>query len=429
MFNIKLIRENKEEVIKNLERRKEPEFIKMVEEVFEKDGEWRKKQFELQKLKKDKNEINKEIAALKKIGQNATAKLADAKLIPQKIEVAELEVVQMKERIDFLLMRIPNLLHETVPYGADDNENVEVKKWGTPKTFDFELKTHAEIAEELGVADFERSRKIAGKGFYFLKGDLALLNQAIIRLATELLVKRGYTYVEPPLMLRREAYEGVTDLADFETVMFKIEDDDRYMIATAEHPMAAQFMNETIDEENLPLKYVGYSMSFRREIGTRGVDEKGLFRTHQFNKVEQFIFCKPEDSWKFHEELLKNSEDIFQALGIPYRVVNICTGDIGIVASKKYDVEAWMPRQKQYREVCSNSNCTDYQARRLNIRCGKEGGDKRLLHTLNNTAVATSRAMVAILENYQNKDGTITIPEALRPFMFGKEKIEPLKKF
>jgi len=228
--------------------------------------------------------------------------------------------------------------------------------------------------------------------------------------------------------MRRDAYEGVTDLADFENVMYKIEGEDHYMIATAEHPLAAQFMNETIDEDLLPLKFVGYSMCFRKEVGTRGVDEKGVFRTHQFNKVEQFIFCKPEDSWDFHEELQKNSEDIYIALGIPFRVVNICTGDIGIVAAKKYDLEAWMPRQEKYREVGSNSNCTDYQARRLNIKCGKEGGDKKLLHTLNNTAVATSRALVAVLENFQNADGTITIPEPLRPFMFGKEKIEPIKK-
>ncbi|MBT5021948.1 serine--tRNA ligase [Candidatus Woesearchaeota archaeon] len=428
MFNIKLIRENLEDVKANLERRKTPEYLELVDEVKQKDEEWRKKQFDLQNLKKEKNEINKQISMLKKEGKDATEVMEKAKQLPGQINQLEEDVDKLKERVDWLLMRIPNLLHETVPYGADDLENVELKKVGEVPKFDFDLKSHAEIAEELGIADFERSRKIAGKGFYFLKGDLAMLNQAIIRFSVELLVKRGYTYVEPPLMMRRDAYEGVTDLADFENVMYKIEGEDHYMIATAEHPLAAQFMNETIDEDLLPLKFVGYSMCFRKEVGTRGVDEKGVFRTHQFNKVEQFIFCKPEDSWDFHEELQKNSEDIYIALGIPFRVVNICTGDIGIVAAKKYDLEAWMPRQEKYREVGSNSNCTDYQARRLNIKCGKEGGDKKLLHTLNNTAVATSRALVAVLENFQNADGTITIPEPLRPFMFGKEKIEPIKK-
>ena len=343
MFNIKLIRENLEDVKANLERRKTPEYLELVDEVKQKDEEWRKKQFDLQNLKKEKNEINKQISMLKKEGKDATEVMEKAKQLPGQINQLEEDVDKLKERVDWLLMRIPNLLHETVPYGADDLENVELKKVGEVPKFDFDLKSHAEIAEELGIADFERSRKIAGKGFYFLKGDLAMLNQAIIRFSVELLVKRGYTYVEPPLMMRRDAYEGVTDLADFENVMYKIEGEDHYMIATAEHPLAAQFMNETIDEDLLPLKFVGYSMCFRKEVGTRGVDEKGVFRTHQFNKVEQFIFCKPEDSWDFHEELQKNSEDIYIALGIPFRVVNICTGDIGIVAAKKYDLEAWMP--------------------------------------------------------------------------------------
>ncbi|UCD91708.1 MAG: serine--tRNA ligase, partial [Methanobacteriota archaeon] len=239
---------------------------------------------------------------------------------------------------------------------------------------------------------------------------------------------QGYTPVEPPYALRRRAYEGVTDLSDFEDVMYKLEEEDLYLIATSEHPIGAMYMDEIIDEDVLPLKYVGLSTNFRKEIGAHGLDTKGLFRMHQFNKVEQFIFCKPEDSWKYHEELIGNAEALYQMMKIPHRIVNDCTGDMGTVAAKKYDLEAWSPRQKKYQEVVSCSNCTDYQARRLNIRCGKVGGDKRILHTLNSTAIATSRTLVAILENNQNADGSVTVPEVLRPFMNNLEKIEPKKQ-
>ncbi|PIO04586.1 serine--tRNA ligase, partial [Candidatus Woesearchaeota archaeon CG08_land_8_20_14_0_20_43_7] len=333
-----------------------------------------------------------------------------------------------KAEIDVLLKRIPNLMHESVPYGKDDSENQEIRKEGAPRAPDFQLKNHVQLIEDLGAGDFERATKIAGHGFYFLKGDLAFLNQSLLRFTIDFMAARGYLFTEPPLMMERKPYEGVTDLSDFENVMYKIEGEDRYMIATSEHPLVAQYMDETIDETELPIKLVGYSMCFRKEVGSRGIDTKGLFRTHQFNKVEQIILCRPEDSWRLHEEILANSEDLFKALELPYRIVNICTGDLGIVAAKKYDLEVWMPRQNGYKEACSASNCTDYQARRLNIKCGKEGGDKRVLHTLNNTAIATSRVLVAILENYQNQDGTVTIPKVLRPYMGGKTVILHMKK-
>jgi seryl-tRNA synthetase len=248
---------------------------------------------------------------------------------------------------------------------------------------------------------------------------------AIVQFAFDYLVKKGYTPVLPPYMLRRAPYEGVVDLGDFESMMYKVEGEDLYLIATSEHPIGAMYQGEIIDEDLLPMKFAGYSTCFRKEIGAHGVDTKGLFRIHQFNKIEQFIFCRPEDSWKFHEELLSNAEALFQQLNIPYRVVNVCTGDIGTIAAKKYDIEAWFPRTKSYGEVVSCSNCTDYQARRLNVRCGKVGGEKRFLHTLNSTAIATSRALRAIFENYQRADGSLEVPPVLREYMGGLERIEP----
>ena len=424
MLDIKFIRENPDIVKKDLKKRKDQEKVKWVDDLLARDEEYRENLQKAEKLRHERNKITHDIREAKKGGKDVSALLEKAKEIPQKIKDIEDKNAKIEGKIKDYLMRIPNIMHESVPYGKDDTENVEIKKWGKIEEKDFDIKNHAELMEELDVGDFERSAKISGTGFYFLKGDLALLNQALIRYAIEIMVKKGYTYIEPPLMMRRDAYEGVTSLDDFEDVMYKIEDEDLYMIATSEHPMAAMYSNEVIKEEDLPIKFTGYSMCFRREIGSHGIDTKGLFRTHQFNKVEQFVFCKPENSWEIHEELLKNSEQIVQGLEIPYRVVNICTGDLGIIASKKYDIEAWMPRQKMYREICSCSNCTGYQAKRLNIRIERKDGTREVLHTLNNTALATSRILVAILENYQNKDGSITVPKVLRPYMLGKKKIE-----
>jgi len=275
--------------------------------------------------------------------------------------------------------------------------------------------------QELGLADFEKAAEVSGHGFYYLLGDIARLEMALVNFAVDSLTKKGYTLVEPPLMLRRKPYEGVTDLKDFETMMYKIDGEDLLLIATSEHPIAAMLMNETLDEKKLPIKFAGYSPCFRKELGSHSIDTKGLFRVHHFNKVEQFIFCKPEDSWKLHEELLNNGEELFQKLKIPYRVVNICTGDIGIVAAKKYDIEAWFPRENLYREVISCSNCTSYQATRLNIKYRK-GEEKEFVHTLNSTAIATGRAIRAIVENYQQKDGTIKVPQVLQKYM-GKKVI------
>lgn len=427
MLDIKVIREDPEMVRKNLERRRQPEHIKNLDALVTEDTRWRELLKELDALRNRRNVLSKEISERKRAKKDTADLIKEAGELPVRMKSLEAQMEKAKEESHRLLMRLPNLLHDTVPYGADDKENAEVKKWGKIPEPQAGLLPHGELAEKLGLADFDRAGKIAGAGFNYLLGDLAYLDLAIINYAVNFMRAKGYTLVEPPFMMRRRAYEGVTDLADFENVMYKIDGEDLYLIATSEHPMAAMFLDEIIDEDRLPIKFVGMSTCFRREIGSRGVDTKGLFRMHQFNKVEQFIFCRPEDSWKFHEELLSNTEGMFQGLGLPYHVVNVCTGDLGIVAAKKYDIEVWFPRQNKYGEVASCSNCTDYQARRLNIRMGKVGGDKRILHTLNNTAIATSRAMVAILENYQRTDGSIEVPEALRKYMNGMEKLTPLK--
>ncbi len=423
MQDIKLIRENPEILKKDLEKRKDKEKIKLVDTVRKKDEEYRKLLQETEKLRHRRNEVSKDISKLKKEGKDASKIMKEAKEIPEKIKEIEEKQNKLKSEIFSGLMRLPNIMHESVPYGKDDSENVEERKVGKIEKKDFELISHGELAENLGVADFKKAAEVSGAGFYYMIGDLAMLNQALVNYAVDFMTKKGYNFIIPPLMLKKEAYEGCVDLSDFENVMYKIEDDDLYMIATAEHPLAALHMGEVIDEKDLPIKYVGYSPCFRKEIGSHGVDTKGLFRVHQFWKIEQFIYCKPEDSWKFHEELIKNSEEMFKGLELPYRVVNICTGDLGIIAAKKFDLEVWMPRQGEYKEACSCSNCTDYQARRLNIKFN-EGKEKKLVHTLNNTAIATSRALVAILENFQQKDGSVKIPKVLQPYMAGKKVIK-----
>jgi len=422
------VRDNPAIIRSDLEKRGDVGKMKLFEELIQLDAEARQLQVQVEGLRHRRNVVSEEIASLARAGKNADEKRREAEALPVKIKDLQASLDERQGRIRQILMGIPNILHESVPIGKDDTENREVRRWGEPKRFDFPLVPHGELMEKLGVGDFARAARASGAGFVYLMGMLAILDQALIRFAIDFLVAKGFTLVEPPLMLRREAYEGVVDLADFETMMYQVSNTDLYMIATSEHPIVAMHMDEILDEDNLPLRYAGISTNFRKEIGSKGVDTKGLFRMHQFNKVEQVIFCRPEDSWDLHEELIGNAEALFRALEIPYRVVNCCTGDIGTVAAKKYDLEAWSPRQQKYTEVVSCSNCTDYQARRLNIRCGKVGGEKRIAHTLNSTAIATSRALVAIFENYQQGDGSVVIPKVLVPYMNGVERIEPLIK-
>ncbi len=418
MLELSFVREHPEAVEADLRKRGDAERLKWFLDLVEKDRLWRTLKREVDGLRAGRNTLTKRIQEAKGKGEDASQVLKEAKELPQRIKDKEAEMEAAREKVDYYLMRLPNVLHESVPVGRSDADNVVVREWGAKKTFDFELKHHGQLAADLGVADFERAVKISGAGFYFLKGDLALMDMALQNLAVSMLVKKGYTLVEPPLMMRRKPYEGVTDLADFENVMYRIQDDDMYLIATSEHPMAAMHMDEVMDK--LPVKYAGISACFRKEIGKHGLDERGLFRVHQFNKIEQFVFCKPEESWTYHEELIANAEELVKALGIPYRVVDVCTGDIGTVAAKKYDLEGWSPREGKHIELMSCSNCTAYQAARLNIRY-RDGGGNRLVHTLNSTMVATSRMLRLILENYQRKEGTVEVPDALRQYMGKKE--------
>jgi len=424
MLDIKMFREHADVIRNSLRQRKEEDKLPWVDKVIELDIEERRLITESQALRQRRNQLSQAINTAKKNNENTAKLLLDAKNIPIRIRELEEEAQKIRDDIRALQLRMPNILHESVPYGKDDSDNVEIRRWGEPTAPKFEQKTHSQIAEDLGMAEFRKAAEVSGAGFYYLIGDLALLEQALQQFAIAHLVKKGFSLVEPPLMLRKRPYEGVTDLDDFEKVMYKIEGEDLYLIATSEHPICAMLADETVEISRLPLKLAGVSPCFRKEIGSHGVDSRGLFRVHQFNKIEQFIFSAPEESWIWHEELIRNSEEIFQALKIPYRIVSICTGDIGIVAAKKYDLEIWMPREGKYKEAVSCSNCTAYQAARLNIRMKKADGEKEYLHTLNSTAIATSRVLRAIIENFQNKDGSVNIPEALWPYMHGKKKLE-----
>ncbi len=421
MLDIKFIREHPKIVREDLEKRNEKEKLEWLKDLLKSDAEYRKLLQENQKLRQRRNEITDEINNLKKQGKDIKEKVHEAKELPAKIKQSDERIEELKNKIEHYLMRLPNILHKSVPIGKDANDNVVVKTWGEKPKFDFELKPHGELLQELKLANFEKAAEVSGHGFYYLLGDIARLELALINFAVDFLTEKDYVLVEPPLMLRRKPYEGVTDLKDFETMMYKVEDEDLLLIATSEHPIAAMLMNETFDEKQLPMRFAGLSPCFRKELGSHSIDTRGLFRVHHFNKIEQFIFCKPEDSWKFHEELLGNAEAIFQKLKLPYRIVNICTGDIGTVAAKKYDIEAWFPRENLYREVVSCSNCTSYQATRLNIKY-KKGEEKEFMHTLNSTAIATGRALRAIVENYQQKDGSIKVPLVLQKYM-GKKVI------
>jgi seryl-tRNA synthetase len=429
MLDAKYIREEFDEIKKNLKMRKDEEVISRLESWKEKDEEWRALKLELEELKKQRNDITQKIKMAKGKGEDAKDLLTQAKEIPAKIKIDEPKVKQLAEELRALQMRIPNTLHESVPFGETDDDNVEDKVWGKVEV-NKDLIHHAQLAVDLGVAEFDRAVKISGTGFFYLKGELAILDLALQRLAIDMLIKKGFTPIQPPLLMNRKAYEGVTDLGDFETVMYKIEGDDLYLIATSEHPMVAMYMNEILEEEDLDkaIKFAGMSPCFRREIGKHGLDERGFFRVHQFNKIEQVVICKPQESWKMFEQLSKNQQEYMEALKVPYRIVNVCTGDIGIVAAKKFDLEGWSPREGKYIELGSCSNCTAYQAVRLNIKYRKKDGTKEYVHTLNNTMIPTTRTLRVIIENYQTKKGTIKIPDALAPYMNGITEIKGVKK-
>jgi seryl-tRNA synthetase len=427
MLDIKLLRETPDVVRADLRKRGRDPAV--VDDVRAKDAAWRDGLKRMEELRAERNRSGKLIAEAKKAGQDAKPVMDRMAAVAAELKALETGVPEAEKSRDTLLRSIPNLMHPSVPVGKDDSENVEVRAWGGKPTHKFPAVSHVDLLASLDVADLERAARAAGARFYYAKGDLVLLGRALEFYALTRLAAKGFTAVEPPYMLRREAMEGAVDLADFESVIYKVEAEAKepplYLIATSEHPIAALHMGEILESGKLPLRYAGVSPCFRKEAGAHGKDTKGIFRVHQFSKVEQFVFCKADESWKVHEELIANAEELFRDLGIPYRVVNICTGDLGSIAAKKYDIEAWMPVQGAYREVVSCSNCTDFQGRRYNTRHRANPGDPtEIVHTLNSTAIAVQRTLVAILENFQQADGSVAIPKVLQPYV-GKAKMTP----
>ncbi|MFH1249262.1 MAG: serine--tRNA ligase [archaeon] len=416
MIDIKLIRENPGIVKENIKKKFQDKKIELVDKLLETDGQWRKLKAQADSLRQQRNSVSEEINKAKKEKRDATELLAKAKEIPSKIDEIEKESAKLEEEIRKIMIQIPNIISKETPIGKDATNNPEIKKKGKISKFDFDAKNHVELAEKLGIADFESSARVAGNGFYYLKNELALLNQALIRFAIDFMIKKGYEYIETPLMLNEKSIYASMDKAVIENSVYSVKEEDLNLIGTAEQSLLAMHSGQLFLEQELPKKYFSYSMCFRREIGSHGINEKGLWRTHQFNKIEQFIFCKPEDSEKFYDELLKNSEEILDALELPYRVLEICSGDLADWKYRSADLEVYRPTTKEYGEVMSLSNCTDYQARKLDIKCIDGQGNKRVVHTLNDTALATSRILVALLENNQEKDGSIKIPTALQKY-------------
>ena len=424
MLDINMFREHADIVRADHDKRGIPH--DSIDEVIRLDEAWKKARYDADQLRRQRNEAARGIADAKKSGDTAEAEriLAEVSDLGTEIERLTGEADRLESERDILRMRIPNVLHSDVPVGEDEGGNTQLSLHGEKPEFDFEPKTHNDILEMNNWVDLPRAAKIAGSRFYFLKGDLARLELALQQYSVDFLTGRGYTFVQPPVMMNRKAYEGVTDLADFETVMYDVQPDGFYTIATSEHPLTAMFMDEVIEPSQLPIKMVGVSACFRREVGAHGQGDKGIWRVHQFTKIEQIIISHPDDSWDFHEELLTNCVDLWDSLGLHYEVVNICTGDMGTVAARKYDLEAWLPGRGEYKEVVSCSNCTDYQANRLRMRYRTADGNSAV-HTLNSTAVATSRALVAIVEQNQLEDGRVAVPEALQSIMGGKKVLEP----
>ena len=423
MMDIKLIRESPENVVKNLKRRNATEKIPLVEEAVQADSEWRKLKTEVDGLRHKQNELTAKVATMKKRGESVEDLMREVKGIPAQIKALDARADERYGRLNKILLSLPNMLHESVPDGMDEKDSVTVRTWGKEAKFGFKPRHHLDILNDLGMVDMERAAKVAGARFAFLKGDAVKLEHAIMSYALDFLKRKGFTAVEPPFMLNRAAYEGVVNLEDFGPVIYKIEGEDLHLIATSEHPLVSMHMDEILDASYLPTRYCGFSPCFRVEAGAHGKDTKGIFRVHQFYKVEQIIFCKPEDSWKLHGELIANVEEIYRDLGVPHRVIALCSGDTGFMSAKTFDLEAWLPGQQAYREMASASNVTDFQARRLLIRYReKQSAPTTLVHTLNSTAVVT-RTLVSLIENFQEKDGSVKIPAPLVPYMGGVDAL------
>lgn len=421
MLDPKLIKE-KPQIIRDMLKDRAVDFD--LETLIESDQKRRELIIKTDELRKKKNQVALEISQKKKAGEDASDILSQMKDVSAQLTKLESEQETVENTYSKLAFTIPNLVHESVPVGADESANKEIKKWGEIPNFDFKINDHIDISENLDLVDLERAAKVAGARFYYLKNDLVRLNQSLIHYGLDFLAKKEYSLIQPPYMINRESMEGAVIADDFEEVIYKIEDEDLYMIGTSEHAMAAMRAKEIIEGKDLPLRYAGVSPCFRKEAGAHGRDQKGIFRVHQFDKIEQFVFSRPEDSWKEHEKMLAVAEEFYQNLEIPYKVMLLSSGDMGKISAKTYDIEAWMAGQNAYREIVSCSNCLEYQARRLKIRFrDKTNEDTQYVHTLNSTLVATTRVLVSIMENFQTKDGHIRIPSVLQSYMGNQKEI------
>lgn len=419
MIDIKLIRENPKIVRENLKNRGMSE--KSLDEFIALDKEWRELKQKNDNLRAERNKISEEINQARKQKNNKKAEelIKKAKEIPRKIEENEQRLSKIEKKRDYLWRELPNIADKRIPVG-DASKNKTLKIYGKPKKFNFKIKDHADLLENLNLLDTKKAAEVAGSRFYYLKGDLVKLNYALINFAIDFMRKKEFIMIQPPFMLRRDILAGAMPLGTFEGAIYKIDGEDLYLIGTSEHALNAYYINETIVEKNLPIRISGMSTCFRKEAGTHGKDEKGIFRVHQFEKIEQFVFCKPEDSWKEFDFLLNNTIEIFKQLEIPFRTVNLSTGDITRVATRTVDLEGWFPSQNTYRELGSCSNCLDYQARRSNTRY-QDKSELKFVHTLNNTAIATERMIACLVENHQQKDGNIKIPKSLWKYTGFKE--------
>ncbi len=430
MLDIKFLRENPDIVKENIKKKFQDSKLPLVDEVIELDAEYRKTLQEAENLRSEKNRISKQIGALMGQGKKDEAEEAKKKVAEFSARLDQLTALQpeLAEKVNKIMMVIPNIIDDSVPIGKDDSENVEVTKYGEPFTPDFEIPYHTDIMEKLDGIDLDAARRVAGNGFYYLMGDIARLHSAVISYARDFMIDRGFTYCVPPFMIRSNVVTGVMSFAEMEAMMYKIEGEDLFLIGTSEHSMIGKYIDTIVSEDTLPHTLTSYSPCFRKEKGAHAIEERGVYRIHQFEKQEMIVICKPEDSMMWFEKLWQNTVDLFRSMDIPVRTLECCSGDLADLKVKSFDVEAWSPRQQKYFEVGSCSNLGDAQARRLKIRVKDSDGNKYLAHTLNNTVVAPPRMLIAFLENNLNADGSIRIPEVLRPYMGGKSVIEVPEK-
>lgn len=426
MIDIKFLRENPDVVKQNIKNKFQDSKLPLVDEVIELDARSRAIKQEADDLRAKRNTLSKQIGALMAQGKKEEAEEVKKQVAAQASRLKELESLQpeVDSKVKEIMMVIPNIIDPSVPIGKDDSENVEIEKFGNPVVPDFEIPYHSEIMESLNGLDLDSARRVAGNGFYYLMGDIARLHSAVISYARDFMIDRGFTYCIPPYMIRSNVVTGVMSFAEMDAMMYKIEGEDLYLIGTSEHSMIGKFIDQIIPEDQLPQTLTSYSPCFRKEKGAHGIEERGVYRIHQFEKQEMIVVCKPEESKMWFDKLWKNTVDLFRSLDIPVRTLECCSGDLADLKVKSLDVEAWSPRQKKYFEVGSCSNLGDAQARRLQIRVKDSNGNKYLAHTLNNTVVAPPRMLIAFLENNLQADGSVRIPEALRPYMGGKEKLE-----